>query len=319
MMLSHVLLLAGLAAGINGYVGSKVKNLIIFGDSYTDEGRLSLFINSGGVAPPPGTFIPHANVTAAGSYSWPYYASQKLGATTYNYAVSGAVCSNEIVYRILDQINGPFPSVIDYEVPALKADIEYARTTHNTTFHQDRTPDNSVYALWIGTNDLGNGGFLLNQQIKGKTITDYFDCVWSLFDEVYSTGGRRFVLFTQAPLDHSPLYAAPVNGGSGDVNYWTNKTVYNTVNYQEKILEYTTLVNTVFDYGASFQLLVQKKWPGASFTIFNTHQIILDIIVSPENYLDAPANVTGFYYTCPDPLSSDGCVDSEYPLSSFLW
>ncbi|TGJ87459.1 hypothetical protein E0Z10_g1290 [Xylaria hypoxylon] len=320
-MLFQVLLLGSFAAGINGHVSSKVKNLILFGDSYTDEGRLQYLIGSGGVAPPPGTVIPRSNATSAGSYAWPYFASQKLGATTYNYAVSGAVCSNEIVLRYLDtgSTRFPFPSVIDDEVPAFKADIKYASTQAHTTFLHDRTPENSVYSLWIGTNDLGNGGFLGDLQLPGKTISDYIDCVWSLFDEVYSTGGRRFVLFTQAPLERSPLYASIENGGSGNVNYWPNKTAYDTTEYEEKILEYTTTVNTIYDYGVPFQLRIQKRWPGASFTILNAHQIILDIIAKPEKYLDAPANVTGFYYTCPDPLSRDGCVASEDPLSSFLW
>ncbi|KAI8631682.1 carbohydrate esterase family 16 protein [Xylariaceae sp. FL1651] len=318
MMLSQVLLLASFVAGINTYSITGVKNLIVFGDSYTDEGRLAYFI-ANGTAPPVGAVIPTANVTASGGYTWPHFASQKLGATTYNYAVSGAVCSNEIVSRYLGAINAPYPSVIDYEIPAFKADIEYAKSTNNTTFLKNRTPQNSVYALWIGTNDLGNGGFLLDQQVQGTTISNYIDCLWSVFDGIYSTGGRRFVLFTQAPLEKSPLYAALQNGGAGDVNYWGNKTAYNTTEYEFKMLEYTTNVNKIIDYGVPFQLLVQKRWPGASFTIFNAHQLMLDIIKTPEQYLDAPANVTGYYYTCPLPTSSDGCADSQYPLSSFLW
>ena len=78
-MLSHLLLLGGLAAA------AKVENLVLFGDSYTDEGRLVYLLTYGSL-PPPGTVIPHENVTAAGTYSWPYYAAKKLGATTYNYA-----------------------------------------------------------------------------------------------------------------------------------------------------------------------------------------------------------------------------------------
>ncbi|GAW19645.1 hypothetical protein ANO14919_091340 [Xylariales sp. No.14919] len=320
-MLFRALLLSSLAAGISGCTRPKVKNLILFGDSYTDEGRLQYLLGSGGVPPPPGTVIPRSNVTAAGSYSWPYFASQKLGAETYNYAISGAFCSNEIVRQFLD-VGGtlfPFPAVIEDEVPAFKADVEYASTHANTTFFHDRTAENSVYALWIGTNDLGIGAFLSDEQVSGKTVSDYIECIWTLFDEVYSTGGRRFVLLTELPLERSPLYASIENGGTGDVNYWIDKATYNTTQYEEKIRESTTTVNTIYDYGAPFQLLVQKRWRGASFTILNAHQIVLDIISEPEKYLDAPANVTGFYYTCPDPLSTDGCVASEHPLSSFLW
>lgn len=232
--------------------------------------------------------------------------------------VSGAVCSNKIIYRYFDAINGPFPSVIDYEVPAFKADLKYASKL-NTPFLRNVTPQNSVYTLWVGTNDLGEGGFLRERQMKGKTIADYIDCVWSMFDEIYSTGGRRFVLFTQAPLEISPLYAAIQNGGAGDNNgFWTNKTAYDTLEYESKIREYTTAVNTIYDYGVPFQLLVKKRWPGASFIIFDTHQIIQDIHDKPEKYLEAPANVNG-YYTCPDLNAEDGCAVSQNPLSSFLW
>jgi hypothetical protein len=233
--------------------------------------------------------------------------------------VAGAVCSNEIVYRYLDAIKGPFPSVVDYEVPAFKADIQYASTRPNSPFLRNRTPENSVYTLWIGTNDLGNGGFLLDQQVQGKTISDYIDCIWSTFDGIYSTGGRRFVLFTQAPLEVSPLYAAIQNGGAGSGNgYWANKTAYNTTEYESKILEYTTSVNTIFDYGVPFQLLVKKRWPGASFIVFDAHQIIRDIHDTPEKYLDAPANVKG-YYTCPDAATTAACAASQYPISNYLW
>ncbi|KAJ2996993.1 hypothetical protein NUW58_g787 [Xylaria curta] len=289
--------------------GSKVKNLIVFGDSYTDEGRLAYFLGSGGIPPPPGTVIPIANITASGGHAWPYYASQKLGATTYNYAVSGAVCSNEIVSRFIE--NFAFPSVIDYEVPAFKADVKYASSTPNATFLRDRTPGNTVYALWIGTNDLGNGGFLLEKQVPGKTTSDYIDCIWSAFDGIYSTGGRRFALFTQVPLEVSPLYAAIGNGGAGNGPFWLNKTAYNTAEYESKILQYTTTVNTIYDYGVPFQFFLRKRWPGASFIIFNTHQIILDIKNNPKKYLDAPANATS-YYTSPD-------TDSQSPRSGFLW
>ncbi|KAI0872558.1 carbohydrate esterase family 16 protein [Hypoxylon argillaceum] len=317
-MLSHALLLSGFAIGISSGAQSAIKNLIVFGDSYTDAGRLAYFINNG-EAPPPGTVIPIANVTAGGSYGWPYYASQKLGATIYDYAVSGAACSNDIINRYFDLINGTFPSVIDYEVPAFKADLAYASAHPKSPLFPHRTAENSIYALWIGTNDLGEGGFLLDKQRPGKTISDYVDCVWAAFDGIYATGGRQFALFTQAPLELSPAYKAVEHGGAGDNGVWPNKTAYDTLEYEEKIREYTTNVNTMYDYGVPFQLLVEQRWPGASFMIFDTHQILLDIYNSPEKYLSAPANVTGTYYTCPDPNSGDGCADSEYPLSSFLW
>ncbi|KAI1467712.1 carbohydrate esterase family 16 protein [Daldinia caldariorum] len=297
-----------------------VDNLIVFGDSYTDEGRLAYFQSHNGSAPPPGTLIPTANVTASGGYTWPHFASQQLGATTYNYAVSGATCSNEIVKRYLESINAPFPSVIDYEIPAFLADVEYALRVEDNDFLSNRKPNNTVYALWIGTNDLGVKGFLTDSQQPGTTISNFIDCIWSVFDSIYSTGGRHLVLFNEAPLDRSPLYASPQNGGVGDNQYQENKTSYNTTEYEQKMLEYTTSVNTIFSYGAPFQLLVEARWPGASFSIFNVHQLFLDIFKNPSEYLDTPANTDAPYFGCSiTEAGAKNCTTSQNSLSSFLW
>ncbi|KAI1343248.1 carbohydrate esterase family 16 protein [Xylariaceae sp. FL0016] len=318
MSLLWNLLFAGLVAGRSFHVPEEIKNLVVFGDSYTDEGRLSYFINNNGTAPPAGYEIPASNFTASGGYTWPHFASQILGAKTYNYAVSGAVCSNELISRYLESIDAPFPSVIDYEIPAFQADLK--ASVGNTTLFEGRDAANTVYALWIGTNDLGVNAFLTDSQLRGSTISDFLDCIWSVFDGIYSTGGRRFVILNEAPLNVSPLYAAPENGGVGDNQYWTNKTAYNMTEIEQKMLEYTTNVNTMFAYGVPFQLLVQQRWPEADFTIFDVHKLLLDVHVSPSRYLDAPANVTGFYHQCGDPNSEySDCIDSSDSLGSFLW
>ncbi|KAI1502069.1 acetyl esterase [Biscogniauxia marginata] len=321
LQLALLLLLVAAASG-GGIPGiSRIENLITFGDSYTDEGRLQWFISHNGTAPPPGTVIPTSNATASGGYTWPHFVSQEINATTYNYAVSGAVCSNELISRYLASINGLYPSVIDYEIPAFLADVEYSSSTNSgDKLFRSRRADNTIYTLWIGTNDLGNGGYLRDTQRAGTTISDYVDCVWSTFDGIYGAGGRHFVLFNQAPLDKSPLYAAPQNGGVGDTSYWANKTAYNATEIEQKMLEYTTTVNTVYAYGAPFQLLVRSRWPGASVMIFDVHRLLSDVYEDPSAYLDAPANATGYYYWCPYPRTAGSeCEPSEHPLSSFLW
>ncbi|KAH9905429.1 carbohydrate esterase family 16 protein [Xylariomycetidae sp. FL2044] len=301
------------------YALSDIKNLIVFGDSYTDEGRLSWFTNHNGTGPPPGTDVPTSDFTASGGYTWPYYASQQLGAKTYNYAVSGAVCSNDITPRWFSGINALFPSVADYEVPAFLDDVAFVNTTTGeNTLYPDRDANNSVYALWIGTNDLGLDAFLTDSQLTGATLTDFAECIWTFFDDIYGTGGRQFVLFNEAPLETSPLYAAPQNQGTGNNTYWTDKTAYNTTEYEQKMREYTTSVNTIFEYGLAYHANLENRWPGAAFSILNVHDLIRDIVSDPESYLDEPANATGYYHQCGGP-DFDECTDSEYPLTSFLW
>ncbi|OLN97604.1 GDSL esterase/lipase [Colletotrichum chlorophyti] len=310
MLFPRIVPLASMAAA--SYCGlRKLENLVTFGDSYTDEGRLSYFISTNGTAPPSGYLPPASNQTSSGGYVWARFVANSTGASLYNYAVSGASCSNEIISRYYAPIRQPFPSVLEYEIPAYKAD------TAIESLYENRQASNTVYALWIGTNDLGYGGFLTDSQAPGTTISTYVDCIWEVFDNIYETGGRHFVLLNLAPLEQSPLYTATELGGFGDSQFWPNKTAYNTTEYQYKMLEYTTNVNTMFDYGVPFKLLVRKRWPGASFSIFDVHSLLRDIHDEPSEYLSAPANVTGVYHAC-DP-SSGTCINSSQPLSSFLW
>lgn len=148
------------------------STLVTFGDSYTDDGRLGYYINNNGNGPPPGAYQTVSNTTASGGLAWGQYVQQYTGAQYVDYAISGATCSNEIISRLFPAIKKPFPSVIDDEIPSFKADVSFK------TLYPDRTSENTVYALWIGTNDLGFGAFLTDSQAPGTNITTFVDCIW---------------------------------------------------------------------------------------------------------------------------------------------
>ncbi|ROW00921.1 hypothetical protein VSDG_02661 [Cytospora chrysosperma] len=288
------------------------ENLVTFGDSYTDNGRLGYYINNDGNPPPAGTLQQQSNATASGGYAWGQFVQQYTGVAYYDYAISGATCSNEIISRYFSAIDKPFPSVVDDELPSFVADVQVQE------LYSNRTAENTVYSLWIGTNDLGFGAFLSDSQASGTNITTYIDCVWSVFDTIYSTGGRRFVLLNNAPLQLSPAYAAGSNGGAGDNQYWANKTLYNETQYEYKMLEYTQLANRLFDYGVPFELLVKARWPEATFDIFNVNGLLTDIYENPSTYLDAPANATGYFHHC-NAVDTSECVNQPNALDTFMW
>jgi hypothetical protein len=252
--------------------------------------------------------LPASNDTFSGGYAWGRIVANITGANYYNYAVAGAQCTNNIDSRNLDAINGPFPSVLEYEISVFEQDIHYPK------LYPNRRSDNTVYALWIGTNDLGIDGILGDTQKPDTTISTYVDCIWSVLDRIYHADGRHFVLFNQAPLERAPMYATPGAGGLGNHQYWHNKTAYNTTEYADKILEYTTSVNTMYDYGAPLYLRVKDLWPGATVSILDVHSLMMDVINHPGEYLDAPADVVSPFRTC-----LQGCVESKEPKSSFMW
>jgi hypothetical protein len=167
--------------------------------------------------------LPESNSTAGGGITWDRWVSIYTGAKLYDYAVSGAVCSNDIINRFLADIFGPFPDVV-YEVNAFVADVNYINaTTHTNTLYTDRRSDNTVYAMWIGTNDLGGGAFLSDSSLHGTVIPDYVDCIYDRFDDIYKEGARYFVLINNNALQLSPLYGMADAGGLAVSQYWPDK------------------------------------------------------------------------------------------------
>ncbi|KAL0472208.1 GDSL lipase [Neurospora intermedia] len=319
MLFSMLTAGAFLAASASASVTAKpVKKpfdfLVTFGDSYTDNGRLNYYIGNGGNPPPAGQLHGEINVTASGGLTWNQYASRQVGAKLLDYAVSGATCSNKIISRYFSAINKDFPAVLDDEIPSFVADTAYK------SIFPDRTADNTVYALWIGTNDLGGDAFLTENQHPGKTLTDFSECIWTVFDTIYKSGGRKFVLLNVAPLHLAPLYATIENGGfSGPSQFWAGKSQYNVTERSEKIKEYSTTLNTVFSYGAAVNTKLKSRWPKATFDLFDVHSLLTDIHEDPAAYLDAPHNSTGYFHHCPP--SGSNCVDqtSLGPLTGFMW
>ncbi|CAK7215785.1 hypothetical protein SCUCBS95973_002595 [Sporothrix curviconia] len=315
MRIGTAILAAAGSVSASASSGRLFDNLVVFGDSYSDDGRVSYYVAHNGSAPPPGTLQTQVTVTASGGLTWGQLVQQAVpGLAFFDYAVSGAVCSNQLTPRFFAAINKPFPAVMDEEVPSFRADV-----AGNHTLYQNRTADNTVYALWIGTNDLGFGGFLSDAQAAGTNLSSYVDCVWQVLDAIYAAGGRRIVLFNQAPLHLAPMYRPQSAGGAGNNQYWANKTLYNETEYAGKILEYTTSVNTIFAYGVPYWTRVRRRWLGAAVAVFDTHQLLTDVYNNPAQYLAAPANATGYYHHCA-PTGAGGCTAvANASIDSFMF
>lgn len=282
----------------------KLENLVTFGDSWTDSGRMSYFISNKGAAPPAGLPVAENKVTASGGLAWGQFVARATGATYYNYAVGGATVSNKIVSRYFDQIGQPFPSVLEYQIPAFDADIASGKLYNN------RAADNTLYAIWIGSNDLGENAMLTDDNVPGTTLTSFVEGVWAVIDRIHATGGRHFVLLNVAPLELAPRYKASFPGPN-------KPTAKAAAEIENKTRQYASSVNTMFDYGVPFQLLIQKRWPSATVTVFDTNRLMRDVFNEPENYLKAPANVASIYNVW-DPVS--GLHNkSTLPLASFMW
>jgi hypothetical protein len=236
--------------------------------------------------------------TASGGRVWARYVVQYTGRTLrstwqpaltlYDYAVSGAVCSNELSPRTFSSINAPFPDVAGYEVPAFEADAEAGVVRNNATGKPYFTPrlsaSSAVYALWDGTNDLGNYAFLTDSQAAGKTLVDFTDCIFTQLDRLYASGARFFVLMNVVPLDKAPLYAKLSQGGVVAARYWPDKQQYfggNVTASEEKMREQVALVNEAWRYKLPYEVRLANRYPGANFALYDVHRLVSLVLSYP--------------------------------------
>ncbi|KAI9374599.1 hypothetical protein BJX61DRAFT_532241 [Aspergillus egyptiacus] len=284
------------------------KSLVTFGNSYTDEGRVEYFLNHNGDSPPVGWDQPVGrNSPWTGGYVWPHFASIPGNLTRYNYAVAGAMCSNNITQRYYAPIGALYPSVLEYEIPAYVADSKYV--TPSGKKFMEAAPDETVYAIWIGTNDLGTDGFLTDSQINNTTISDYIDCVYQALDAVYANGGRYFVIMNLAPLQLTPQYSDRGEEVSGCQDKNATETKY-------RMWESVVTVNDVYRYRTPYEGVIARRYPGAKLAVMDMYGLISDIYYNPTRYLAAPANVTGWVKHCD--ANGENCqrLPNE---ASYLW
>lgn len=143
-----------LSSGL-GPAPGQIKNLVTFGDSYTDV----VSVGDGGTA-------------------WPVYAAGYANVSLYPFAKSGATCSNNLTFR-------PFPSVFESQLPTYFSEI------HNDTIQLNASE--TIYTLWIGTNDVGVSALLTGGQMPGVTIKDTTACAVKWLQTLYDNGTRNFI------------------------------------------------------------------------------------------------------------------------------
>lgn len=209
-----------------------------------------------------------SNNASTGGRVWPQYVEQYVGVKSYDYAVSGAVCDNS--YQ-----PGRRNGILQNQIPTFLANKEYVNSTTGKGILKIPQAE-TVYAIWIGTNDLGATVFLTEEQPKGLPLTAYTNCVFAQLDRLYESGARKFVLMNVGPLDLIPQYALPENDGVNVSRFWLDKPKYNAniTQSSEKMRQYINLVNEIFDYKTPHEIVVAKRYRGSTFAIFDTNSFV---------------------------------------------
>ncbi|KAG8854803.1 hypothetical protein FRB96_007332 [Tulasnella sp. 330] len=289
---------------------SIITDLVAFGDSYTDEGRLSYITSHNGTLPPVGYVPPISNATASGGYVWARIVANNTGVELHDYAVAGAVCSNELTPRFSASINELFPAVLDYEIPAFLADNKLKPINPATT----------MFSIWIGTNDLGHGGILTDEHVPGVTLVNITDCAVEAVQRLYDAGGRNFIFQNVAPLQYAPQYALPSRGGVSGLNhYFPTKSSFldgNLTAISDRMQELVLTTNQIWKYQLP---LFAASLKGAKLAFLDSYNIILDVINNPYAVLTSPYNTTGYESHCVPPNCTTSFIwDPTHP-NGYVW
>lgn len=119
------------------------------------------------------------------------FAAQDGDLELFPFARYGAACSNNFTFR-------PFPSVFEGQLPL------YFTEKQNGTFNLN--PEETIYTLWIGTNDIGINTLLVGEGAPGVTVVNTTTCAVNWVKTLYESGARNF-LFQNVRLN-------PTTGGA---------------------------------------------------------------------------------------------------------
>lgn len=175
------------------------------------------------------------------------------------------------------------------QVPTFLDDHRWtSNATHLPALHNP--PAETVYAVWIGTNDLGNAGWLTeSQRPRGLPLTYETDCVFAQLDRLYDgAGARSFVVMNLAPLELLPQYALPELGGVEVSRFWQDKMAYNDNMTQiaEKMRQYRTMVNAVYEWQTPHLVKLTDRYPDSAFAVFDVYSLVSAAAPSPCSALD---------------------------------
>ncbi|KAF2205557.1 hypothetical protein GQ43DRAFT_362154 [Delitschia confertaspora ATCC 74209] len=265
-----------------------VKYLFVFGDSYTQTG-----FDVNGTQP--NRANPLGNPTYPGWTSsngpnWVGFLTTTYNQSyvqTYNLAYGGATVDAALVKPYTDTVLSLKNQVEDEFLP---------KYSSHPSFAPWKSSD-SLFAVWIGINDIGNSWWLENATAITDAIFTEYD---GLVEKLYKSGARNFLYLTVPPIEKSPLTVA-----SGDwaieheglaIQDW-NKRVQTMANNLQK--KHSDAVAFVHDTYAVFNktLANPKAYPQTS-GLKNT-----------TNYCEAYQNGTPDWYTKTD---SCGVAVNEY-------
>ncbi|KAF2465554.1 uncharacterized protein BDR25DRAFT_239288 [Lindgomyces ingoldianus] len=175
-----------------------VKYFFVFGDSYTQTG-----FNVNGTQPNPANPMGNPDYpgwTSANGPNWVDFLTYTYNESyiqTYNLAYGGATVDGALVTPYAPTVLSLKNQVQDEYLPAYGSHPKVAPWTSS----------NSLFAFFIGINDVGNSWWLNNATLYDMIFAEYD----SLLEQVWKTGARNFLFMSVPPVQLAPLTLANGN------------------------------------------------------------------------------------------------------------
>jgi hypothetical protein len=190
--------------------------------------------------------------------------------------MSGASCTTKVSGRVM-------ATVMEQEVPNFEDDLAYKLP--NGTKFLDFTPENTVYGIWIGTNDLGAMGLLARADGASK-VPAYTECVYEVFDKIYAAGGRKFILMNVIPLNLAPMYTIPKGQGADGLYPGKPATEEGLKAANAKLKDLVDTSNAAFVTKSRDAFKGAKpRYPGAEIALYDVHKMVSSVIIDSNKLI----------------------------------
>ncbi|KAK0630371.1 hypothetical protein B0T17DRAFT_653825 [Bombardia bombarda] len=171
------------------------KYLIAFGDSYSQTG-----FNIDSTKPSPGNPLGNPALpgwTASGGLNWVGFLASQLNSSTlltYNFAYGGATTNASLVTPYA-------PTVLSF----VDQVAQFSRSIASHPSYAPWTGADTLVAVWMGVNDVGNSWWL---DTYAGLLEKIMDSYFGQLQVVYEAGGRNFVLLGVPPIQKTPAVLA---------------------------------------------------------------------------------------------------------------
>jgi phospholipase/lecithinase/hemolysin len=264
LSLATTSLAASQAQGSSWSGWKNVKHLFVFGDSYTQTG-----FNVNGTQPSPSNPLgnpPYPGWTSSNGPNWVGFLTTTYNASTlltYNMAYGGATVDSALVTPYTPTVISMKQQVQTQFLPTYGSHPDFAPWTS----------DSSLFAFFIGINDVGNSWWLNNATL--------YDTIFAVYEkqlaDIYATGARNFLFLSVPPVNLAPLTLDKDDGG------------YAVENEGKAIVDWNKRISNMV---SGFK----TKHQGTTVFVHDTWTLYNKVIKDPASYEQTAGlkNVTGY-------------------------